>query len=138
VTLERFVAIMRPDWRSAVEKTGIPPVIPVDLDWEAGESGRAFAFFQWEPEVRFAFSPRILDQPEHRQRGIFRHEVGHAVHHYLGRNRLRELLGEELEASDERLADQIAEWLYGDPIRYDGETVQSVSQGHTPRPAWLG
>lgn len=138
MSLDRFVELVRPDWERAVEKTGIPPEIPVDFDSQAGVSGRNFAFFEWSPEIRFAFSPRIVNEPIHRQLGIFRHEVGHAVHYYLGREQLRQLIGEELESSDERLADQIAEWLYGEPIRYDAETVQSIHRGRTPRPSWLG
>lgn len=57
--------------------------------------------------------------------GVLRHEFGHAALWHLGRDH------------SERDADAMGERLFGAPIYYDSEEVQSLAPGVRPRPAHL-
>jgi hypothetical protein len=71
-------------------------------------------------------APKLVrcDDPD-RIEGVLRHEFGHAALWYLGRDH------------SERDADMMGERLFGDPIYYDSEEVQSLAPGVRPRPAHL-
>lgn len=115
----------------------IPP-LDIRLDWTAGREGRAFGFF--DPATKeIAVSPRILKQPAGRIAGVIRHEIGHLVHDTVGRFGLLNHLG-SLSDSDEVLADQVAEYIWGSPMFYDAEDVQTIDPEQARsrmRPAYL-
>lgn len=135
--VSRFYKRIAPDWEKATEVFPELPDLSVEFNPEAGTEGRQFAFYEVGTNT-ISFSPRIVREPTHRQRGIFRHELGHLVHDNFGRTELSETMGAELPESDEVLADQIALFIFGSPILYDGETVQSISTGEAKRPDHLG
>jgi hypothetical protein len=59
--------------------------------------------------------------------GVLRHEFGHALYMFCGR-----------QEHTEREADQLAEEMFGAPIYYDRDLIQSTRTGKRPRPAHLG
>jgi hypothetical protein len=59
--------------------------------------------------------------------GVLRHEFGHAVFMLCGR-----------PDHTERQADALAEDLFGAPIYYDRDLIQSTASGQRPRPSILG
>lgn len=133
----RLFKRIQPDWLTATEVFPELPDVEIVFDEEAGTEGRQFAYFEPATET-IGLAPRIVKEPAHRQRGVFRHELGHLVHHVYGRENLSEHISDELSESDEVLADQIAGFIYGEPILYDDETVQSISHGEPKRPIHLG
>ena len=58
--------------------------------------------------------------------GVMRHEFGHAI-----------LLSNNM-SHGERDADTVAEQVFGAPIFYDKQTVQTINGGVRPRPLHLG
>lgn len=68
----------------------------------------------------------IVCDDEDRVQGVLRHEFGHAALWHLERN-----------GHSEKDADAMGEDLFGDPIYYDEETVQTLSPGIRPRPNHL-
>jgi hypothetical protein len=68
----------------------------------------------------------VVSDDESRVQGVLRHEFGHAALWHLERNN-----------HSERDADAMGEDLFGDPIYYDEETVQTLSSGIRPRPNHL-
>jgi len=58
--------------------------------------------------------------------GVLRHEFGHAALWHLDRPK-----------HSERDADAVAEDLFGAPIYYDREDVQTLAKGTRPRPSHL-
>lgn len=76
---------------------------------------------------RVTVAPKLLYAMKHRQEGVLRHEIGHAA-----------LLTMTTGDHTERQCDEMAEHLFGAPIRYDAEDVQTTRRdGVTPRPSWL-
>lgn len=136
--MDRFLAQLEPDWRTAVAAVPELPDLWVELDEAAGDGARQFAFYETGSSPRIAFAPKTVLEPWHRQQGLWRHELGHAVHACLGRAELQRRMGERLAVSDERLADQVARWIFGEPILYDSDTVQSSRDGRPGRPPHLG
>jgi hypothetical protein len=133
----RFYKRIEPDWEKATEVFPELPDLAIEFDVAAGTGGRQFAFYELGSWT-ITFSPRIVKEPAHRQKGIFRHELGHLIHDYAGRELLASRMEKELPESDEVLADEIAGFVFDAPILYDDETVQSVSQGKAQRPEHLG
>jgi GNAT superfamily N-acetyltransferase len=127
VTSSRFPELLelcRKRYLEAVSAfPGLPDVSFIE-DWEAGTHGRHFAFFD-PSTTKIAVSPRLALQPRHRQDGVLRHELGHLVHETAGRKGLIEKMG-NLSKSDEVLADQIATFIWKEPIYYDAEEVQTT------------
>lgn len=82
-------------------------------------------------------APKVLRMNEGRQEGLLRHEFGHAVEFHAGKPWLTRTLG-PLPRGVERRADTVAERLYGDPIYYDRDLIQTTAGGVRPRPAHLG
>jgi len=87
-------------------------------------------------QIDIFVAPKVLKMDLGRQEGLLRHEFGHAVEFYL-QDRLPEVLP-GLPKGIERRADQIAERIYGDPIYYDADLIQTISGGTRPRPRHLG
>lgn len=68
----------------------------------------------------------VVCDDEDRVQGVLRHEFGHAALWHMGRMN-----------HSEREADMLGEDLFGEPIFYDVETVQTLSEGMRPRPNHL-
>lgn len=68
---------------------------------------------------------RALDLPRNNIVGLLRHELGHLAdpHPFLPRR--------------EQVADDIAEYVTGQKIRYDKDRVQTIGKGTYPRPKSL-
>lgn len=77
-----------------------------------------------------AVAPKILAADPPRVLGLLMHELGHAVDFLV--------TPDHPNHGSERRADSIAQQIWGIPIRYDGDTVQSTCCGVHPRPAHLG
>jgi hypothetical protein len=75
-------------------------------------------------------APKILKAEVPRVLGLLMHELGHAVDFLC--------TPDHPEHGSERRADAIAQHIWGIPIRYDGDTVQSTCCGVHPRPPELG
>ena len=78
-------------------------------------------------DVRIVVAPKMEHARTDQIEGVLRHEFGHAVfmvcrqpHH------------------TEREADKMAEALFGTPIYYDRDLIQSTAGGQRPRPLHLG
>ena len=73
--------------------------------------------------------------------GVIRHEIGHVVNHLVPARELNEWAarrGVRLAPTSELRADDIAEAIWGEPLRYDEIEVQSTSVGKVGRPRHLG
>jgi len=86
---------------------------------------------------------KLTKAPRHRQDGIIRHELGHVLDLTLPARELNAWCrkrGVRLPAKKhgEIRADAIAHAVWGKPLKYDKDTVQSTTQGTWPRPAHLG
>lgn len=68
----------------------------------------------------------VVCDDEERVQGVLRHEFGHAVLWHMGKMN-----------HSEREADTMGEDLFGEPIYYDAETVQTLASGTRPRPHHL-
>jgi len=68
----------------------------------------------------------VVCDDEDRVHGVLRHEFGHAALWHLGNM-----------GHSEREADTMGEDLFGEPIYYDAETVQTLAKGTRPRPNHL-
>ena len=68
---------------------------------------------------------RILLLPEAKILGLLRHELGHAFDPDIRHD------------GAEQRADDIAEWVTGERIRYDENDIQTVGRGKYPRPLYL-
>ncbi len=145
MTFDELVALR---WEETAEAVDFDPV-KVDLVWGVGGGyphfktlrGYGVTFWDGKPPCRLLFAQKILQAPFHRQDGIVRHELGHVVDMVFGKkkiNRWAKQKGVSLASTDERRADDIALAIWGEPIRYDRDLVQSTSYGEYPRPKFLG
>jgi hypothetical protein len=87
-------------------------------------------------------APRLVFEPvPTRLDAVLRHELGHAIEQTLGEEFLTrdaQAKGIFLPSGAERRADALAYFVWGKPIRYDADTVQSLCSGIYPRPVILG
>lgn len=72
-------------------------------------------------EAEIVVAPKILSAGKHRQEGLLRHELAHAY-----------LMAQGLQHSEEE-CDRVAEELFGAPIYYDRQDVQTTSFRHAAR-----
>lgn len=107
------------------------------VDSKAGQRdgqacARAYAFCEDldDGSFRIAIAAKMNDADDSRVEGLLRHELAHAVL----------LHGGDMEHT-ERDADEVAEELFGSPLFYDDEDVQTTDQSapgaRRPRPAYL-
>lgn len=76
-----------------------------------------------EPDVpRVTMLRRALDLPDENVRGLVLHELGHVADVHHGRH------------GGEQRADDIAEYVTGHRISYDGHNIQTTAPGRYPRP----
>jgi hypothetical protein len=114
----------------------------IDDNYPHFKQKRGFAVCHYNPKssIFLQFASKTLVQPVHRQEGLVRHELGHALDFLFSSalDEWAEELGFQLPQTPERRADAIAEIIWGDPILYDHDDVQSIEQGVYPRPLRLG
>jgi hypothetical protein len=146
MTVEELHRLIVRRWGEARAAVGIPD--EVDMVWEIGpyphfrtSRGYAVAISNGDDTYRLRLARKILDAPRHRVEGLLRHELGHMVDYVVPRKHL-DAWGRShsvpLAATDERRADDIARAVWGEPIRYDDDLVQSIRHGVSPRPEHLG
>jgi len=88
-------------------------------------------------------SAKLLQAPRARQDGIIQHELGHVIDltfppHLLDPWAARRGIRLPPQKHGEIRADAIAHAVWGKPLHYDSDTVQSTCCGVTSRPAHLG
>jgi hypothetical protein len=86
------------------------------------------------------YADKCLTSPIHRVDAIIRHELGHVLDAQVkpaALDRWARGRGVELMHTPELRADGIAQAVWGTPIRYDKDTVQSTRKGRAFRPPHL-
>lgn len=110
----------------------------LDPDLEA-YSTRSRAACSMEPPVEVLVAPILEYELARRIQGVLRHELGHAIHALVGRRGIRSRIGGlRLPKSDERLADDLGFYVWGQRINYEPPLyIQTIGPGVHPRPAAL-
>lgn len=135
-------------WNEALRRVGLAPG-SCKVTWEVKDGyphfkkkrGYAVCFFDGQRGCHMQYSPKILRAPLHRADAIVRHEIGHVIDFLVPPDDLNEWAlwhGVNLPSTPERRADAIAYIVWGEPLRYDHELVQSTKIGTTVRPEHLG
>ena len=134
-------------WGETQAALGLPPRA-VTLTWDIGpyphfksKRGHGVTFHRGGPSCHLRFAKKLLTSPTHRADGLIRHELGHVVDFVCDKDRLNEWAvtkGIRLPPTAERRADAIALAIWGEPVRYDKDLVQSSTTGVHPRPRHLG
>lgn len=90
---------------------------------------RDYAHCSWDGHrAVITVAPKMLRASTHRQKALLRHELAHAY-----------LMAQDLDHT-ERECDAVAERLFGEPLYYDADLVQTTSEAHgrhRRRPAHL-
>lgn len=107
----------------------------------AHDGGRHYAYCAHDGnniEIAFASQANVDLKPDHME-AMMAHEMGHALDYRYGKRHLEQELDVSLSNDPELRADQIAEAVFGFPIRYDVKCgyVQTKSNGVYPRPKGL-
>ena len=143
-----FQDLVSARWNEMRAAMGIPEGA-VQLSMEVSDSSphfkkkRGFAVCYWKGDniCHLAFAPKIERSPKHRADAIVRHELGHVVDFIYTEKSLDGWAAERgirLPHTPERRADAIALAVWGEPIRYDKDLVQSTHYGVNIRPEHLG
>lgn len=104
---------------------------------------RDYAYCALGPPHLVVVAPDFADLEPASREAILRHELAHALEWEVGANQveaLEDLLGVRLSQGAERRADQMAEAIWGDPIRYRSrDLVQTIRRRDSvaPRPRHL-
>ena len=106
----------------------------LDVSLVVGEAAdfparRDYAYCAWDGnKAVITVAPKLARAGVHRQTALIRHELAHAY-----------LMAQDLDHT-ERECDEVAESLFGDPIYYDADLVQTTSKArgkHRRRPSHL-
>jgi hypothetical protein len=148
MTVETFQRLFRRRWQDVCDAFGIDAArVPLYVDFGPyphfkKKRGYAVAISNGDGTYHIRFAPKTLQAPEHRADGLMRHELGHLVDYLVPKDDLNricaEYYGVQLPKTAERRADTIALAVWGEPLRYDADLVQSTRHGVTPRPRHLG
>ena len=103
----------------------------------AKERGYATTLVLGGDRFHLRVAERFLSASFDRQDAILRHEIGHIVDFTVPPHIMKEWWP-RLAKTPERRADQIASCIWGCPIFYDEEDVQTLRFGTFPRPERLG
>lgn len=147
-SFRRFSELLARRWAEVCESLSGEPAERVNLTWGLGEyphfdspRGYGVTFYTEPYNCHMLYAEKILSAPAHRADGVVRHELGHVVDMTFTDSELAlwsRLLGVSLPSTPERRADAIAEAVWGEPILYDRDLVQSTVLGTAPRPRHLG
>lgn len=99
-------------------------------DAEGFPKARDYAYSAWDGRIsEIVFAPKVLSAKMARVDALMRHELAHAILQNAGL--------EHTEAE----CDAVAEKVFGDPIYYDADDVQTLDAhapgARRPRPAYL-
>jgi len=135
--VRRVAAIFAQEREKAVQLFPRLQCVILEKSKFAGQGGpRQYAFYDYRDHI-MGVAPKLERESDDRIRALIRHELGHAVEALYSPSTIRQRLGIS-HTSPERYADAIAQQIWGDTILYDGEDVQSLSEGVYPRPRRLG
>jgi hypothetical protein len=144
VTLQELLDARWADILSALGALWVPPTIA----WGHGESphfssarGYATTIVKSRSDFYLNFSDKVTAASPERLDALVRHELGHVVDFASDAKVLdawAAARGVRLARTPERRADTICEAVWGAPIFYDKEDVQTLRPGVSPRPARLG
>jgi hypothetical protein len=138
--------LIRLRWSQACQAVGLQ----APLRWKVADGyphfkkkrGYAVCFHHNDGSVSMQFATKTCRAPFHRADALVRHEIGHALDFYLPSpeldRRVAYFYGVQLPQTPERRADALAHLIWGEPLRYDRELVQSTRFGTYPRPEHLG
>jgi hypothetical protein len=128
--------------------------VPLPVSWDIGpykhfRNPRGFGVtFTHHKNPKWAtchvrLSKKLLDSDVGRQDGIIQHELGHVIDimvipDHLDRWALKRGVKLPPQKLGELRADAIAHAVWGKPMLYDTDTVQSTTNGDWPRPKHLG
>lgn len=114
--------------KSDLQKIGNPIVVRVRKGFSHDfPKDRDYAFtYEDDGQLIIVFAPKMLQANEDRIRAIMRHELSHAI-----------MMSEGNHHHSEQETDDLAERLWGRKIQYDNEYIQTLKQGHYPRPLHL-
>ncbi len=119
----------------------------VSIYWGVGASAhfdtrRGFATTSFDGTSTYLkLSEKLLTAGSYRVEGVLRHEMGHIVDlnvPWPALDAWAEERGADLPHTPERRADAIAGTIWGSPVYYDVESVQTTLSGTSPRPEDLG
>jgi hypothetical protein len=97
------------------------------------ETARGFATLMYDgSSFHLKLAEKLLTQSTDRIDAIIRHEIGHIV------DFAQVPVPPGLPTTPERRADAIAHYIWEQPLLYDVDMVQSLSDGIEPRPSHLG
>lgn len=105
--------------------------------------GFGVTFQQSDGRLHIRLAPKLEQSPEHRQDGIIRHELGHVIDLHIPERLLNPWCARRgvtlpPKSQGEIRADAIAHAVWGTPLKYDADTVQSTKIGIAKRPPHLG
>jgi hypothetical protein len=135
-------------WTEALEVLGAVWT-PPEIAWGFGESdhfasarGFATTVIYGPAKFHLKFAQKVVHAPPPRLDALVRHELGHVIDYGTERTALDTWAasrGVVLPDTPERRADAVCEAVWGAPIFYDEEDVQTVLPGGVrPRPERLG
>lgn len=133
-------------WQEAV--AALPALSSVSLTWDVGESTlflsprcTASTTGDGSAACHVRFAPRFFTLPEQNRDAVIRHELGHVIDltiPWMTLDEWGQSRGLWLPTTPERRADAIAYTLWGSPIYYDEQLIQTIQVGIHPRPEHLG
>ena len=121
--------------------------ISLPTTWDIGEwhhfkSPRGYGVtFVFDDHCHMRFARKMASAPGDRVDGVLKHEIGHVVDSLVPKKTLSawsKKQGVKLASTPELRADDIAEAIWGEPLRYDELDVQSTNIGRVGRPKYLG
>lgn len=145
--MDHFAKLLSCRWVEAQEAVGVPGQIR--LTWEITDAyphfkkkrGYGVTFHDGQPACHMAYPPKIFHADYERADAIVRHEIGHVIDLCVPQNALdhwARMRGVVLPHTQERRADEIARAIWGTPLSYDKDLVQTTGKGKYPRPKHLG
>lgn len=102
------------------------------------ESVRQFGYTQDRP-LKVCFAEKIETLPDEYVKGLVAHEIGHVIDFRYGKKEVEKRLHKKLPDGDEKRADKIAEYVFGESVKYGNKDIQCMRcKGKLKRPKRLG
>jgi hypothetical protein len=138
-----FLRLVELRVRQAEEATGKKLNVTFDIgEYPHFKKKRGFGVTFIEPEhCHMRYAEKLCYEHLSRADAIIRHELGHVVDGLVNPQKLNSWArtqGFTLADTPEVRADDIAEVIWGTPLRYDKDTVQNTIRGRPARPKHLG
>ena len=113
----------------------------VDASLFPAQRDYAFCHYDKRKGITIGVAPKFFYARPVQQDALLRHELGHAIDFLVPPATLDNYArsqGRVLSSTPERRADDIAELVWGDKIRYDYNLIQTLNTGVYPRPPEIG